>query len=163
MEIFLTVKSRAAHTPQHFCPWVSSVPYVQIVAPWNFWGFCSDIRWQQKKSGMQLLAVSNDPGHGERSICYLKRGRFTKLFFLPILLPCLPPCFSPLLGVAKLSESWVSRLSLSDPDVHGQLLWQPLEKQTVLLIQIALFLTPVPLAKSLPPTCCKDWLSSFLF
>lgn len=74
--------------------------------------------------------------------------------------PSLPPF---LLGVAKLSESWASHLSLSDPDMHSQLLWQPLEKQTVLLTQIALFPIPVPLAKSLPPTCCKDRLSSFLF
>lgn len=148
--IFLRVKSRAAHTPQHFYPRVSSIPYVQIAAPWNYWGFCSDIRWQQKKSGMQLPAVQQRSwAQGEEHLLSQK-GQVHKLFFLPILPPSLPPS-PPLLGVVELSESWASRLSLGDPDMHGQLLWQPLEKQTVLLTQIALFPTPVPLTKNTPP------------
>lgn len=83
----------------------------------------------------------------EKSSCYLKRGKFTNCFFSPSSLPFL----SSLLGEAKLSESWASRLSLGNPDMHGQLLGQTLEKQGVLLTLIALFPTPMPLTKiSLP-------------
>lgn len=83
----------------------------------------------------------------EKSSCYLKRGKFTNCFFSPSSLPFL----SSLLREAKLSESRASRLSLGNPDMHSQLLGQPLEKQGVLLTLIALFPTPVPLTKSLSP------------
>lgn len=60
----------------------------------------------------------------ERGSFDISKGASSQIAFSPHC-PSFPPSLPPLLGVAKLSES----LSLSDPDMHSQLLWQALEKQ----------------------------------
>lgn len=111
---------------QRFLQWHS----LTAKAEWDAAAGCLQWSWAQEKSS-----------------CYLKRGKFTNCFLSLSSLPFL----SSLLGEAKLSKSWASRLSLGNLDMHRQLLWQPLEKQGVLLVLIALFPTPEPLTKSLSP------------